>query len=154
MPCATLHLTNTDYNDRCCAIEQGSDYTILDLYVEDEDGEDYTTYTPKGQIRDNYPDNGGVVLAEFEFLPIVYGVFTLPTVPSITGNFFKVSPRLSAAVTQLIPSPSKTRATVDDPVKVGRNVWVYDIELHLGGKVPPKIAMGWVEVTREVTRLS
>ena len=139
-----FHLTNTDHTDKCCAIKQGETFNYVTFFYPD----DVSSYTPRGEIRDNYADSGGNLLATFTFDPLVYANVTLPG----GGMDFRtiIIPSLSAATTETIPF-TQNRKTVNDPVIVGRNVYVYDIELELAGTVI-KLAYGWVEVLPEVTR--
>lgn len=140
-----FHLTDTDHTDGCFGIRQGETLNYLTFYYP----ADVSTYTPRGEIRDNYADNSGTLLASFTFDPLVYANVTLPG----GGSGFRtvIIPKLSATVTESIPF-TQNRTSASDAVIIGRNVYVYDIELESTGGDVIRLAYGWVEIIPEVTR--
>lgn len=140
-----LHLTQTDYtDDTCFAICQGSTFCTPQIYIK----KDYTTWTPRGQIRQNYADLEPVILANFIFDPIIFASV------DINGDIDDRSliiAKLPATVTELLPI-TPLRRSIEDRVRVGVNVWVYDIELEDPSGVVDNLVSGYVEVLAEVTR--
>ncbi len=149
MSAAIFHLTNTDNNPHRYAIEQGATFNWLTLVLEG----DFTTWTPRGQIRDRYVDDGGVIKAAFTFPPLALGQATLPNGGSATGTLIR--PQLanvqSSALDWLISKMSK-RSNSKEQAIPGRNVWVYDIELQSPTGEVVRVVEGYIEVVPEVTR--
>lgn len=145
MPKATLHLTKTDYtNGTNFAVCQGSTFCTPQIYIKF----DYSLWTPRGQIRRNYADVDPVVLANFTFDPIVYASV------DINGDIDDRSlivAKLDDSITETLPV-TPLRRTISDAVRVGTNVWVYDIELESPTGVVNNLVSGYVEVLPEVTR--
>lgn len=145
----TFHLTSTDSYPYSYAIEQGASFNWLTFVIENED---YTDWLTRGQIRNNYPANGGVIKAAFSFDPSEYGEITLPNGNKVMGT--RIKPKLSAEVTaglDWVQSKMILRKTRTDAPILGKNVWFYDIEIFntLGDVI--KISRGWVEVIPEAT---
>jgi hypothetical protein len=141
----TFHLTATDHESASYAIKQGATFDFVAFYYE----ENLSTWTPRGQIRDNYADKNGTIQASFSFDPLVFGPVTID---GITKNYTKVKPILSATETRNLTFNLKTRSSASDIVTPGKNVWVYDIELESPGGIVRRDIQGWVEVSSEVTR--
>jgi len=123
------------------AIRQGSSYTLTLQY----DG-DYSTWLPKSQIRDNYLEQGGVLLAEFNFTPLIYDE---------SNNKTQITLSLKADVTSTIPS-SKFQAK-DNEIPNTNNSYVYDIELtdpNDSTNIIKIIDPSFVQVIPEVTDLN
>lgn len=149
MPAAIFHLTNVDNLPSRYAIEQGATFAWLTLVL---DG-DYTTWTPRGQIRNNYASNGGVIKTVFSFSPLVMGTASLPGGGTATGTIVK--PSLSNQQTQLLDwaeSKMQARSKSSEPALPGKNVWVYDIELESPSGEVMRLVQGFVEVNLEATR--
>lgn len=98
---------------------------------------DISAGTAKGQIRTNMLDKSGALLAEFTFLPIVYGQVTVGTNPPVDRSI--IFPQLSAA---------QTAAIAYNPNKL----WVYDIFVSIGSQTID-IARGTVTVQPRVTEV-
>lgn len=140
-----FHLTDTD-NDTCYAIQQGSTYRFAIFYPGD-----ISTYSFRGQIRRNYADLESATLASFAFTTPTYASYTIGTT---TGMYTRVYASLTPTQTQGLTVPSKRRVDADEAAIPGTNVWVYDIEAQAPSPSTDvlKLAKGWVEVDREVTR--
>lgn len=78
-------------------------------------------YTPKGQIRNNYYYANGELLAEFEFLPLIWDE---------EENTTLITPKISSVVTATIPPTRFQGIGEADP----KNCHLYDIDLvdHYG----------------------
>lgn len=126
------------------AIYQGVTYECLTVFVHNQD---LSSYTPIAQIRDNFAEDGGNVLATFSFALPTFGEVTL------NGNTFNATvlmPTLTAAQTELIPSTLETPAGT--PLLAGVNGHVYDIKLVSGSRIVP-VSRGFVQVIRDVSRI-
>ena len=95
------------------AIRQGATFNIIYRC-----SGDLSLWTPRGQIRTDFAENDGELLASFSFLQLVYDVETnLTAIPAI----------LKADITATIPG---TRYQGEPNVTLSnRNCYVYDIEL-------------------------
>lgn len=148
MAAGIFHLTNNDSQYRY-AIEQGATFSWFYFVL---DG-DYTGYTPRGQIRDKYAAQGGIIKATFIFHPLVYTVTTLPNATQIQGTV--VYPHLTSDITKTLDwygSGMKTRFSQIEPPIPGVNVWVYDIELVSPDQSTVfRVLQGFVEVSLEAT---
>ena len=127
-------------------IQQGATFDWLQIYYKG----DYSTWTPYGQIRKDYAYKNGEVLVDFNFYPLSYGNVTIG---EITGNYTLVRPYLSASKTLALPN-HKLRTDSDQPLKPGRNCWLYDIKLVAPGGEVKKSTVRFLEVMPDVTRLS
>jgi hypothetical protein len=139
---ATFHLTGTD------AIAQGATFNGLTIVVDAK----FVDWTPRGQIRTDYAEKGGIVKANFSFSAIALGEVSLPEGGKVSGAIIR--PYLSATQTQSLDwlmSKMKAREQSRESAVVGRNVWLYDIELFKADTVE-RILQGFVEVSPEVTR--
>jgi|GEM_PF-4946816 hypothetical protein len=164
MAAVVFHLTNTD-NDATCyngghlrnavapprryAIEQGATFNWLTLVLEG----DFTMWLPRGQIRDRYAEQGGLIKASFSFPPLVQGSANLPGGGTVLGTLIR--PQLTDKQTtslDWLATKMNKRATAKEQPIAGRNVWVYDIELESPQGEVIRIVEGWVEVTPEATR--
>lgn len=141
MSCSTFNLIDDDSG--CYAIRQGATFDSLVILWPDDD---LTDWTPRGQIRTNYVDASGVVLAEFTFADLTFGP---ETIDGTTANYTRILPSLSASETQAISAPPK--ALTEDFIP-GSNCWVYDIEIESPDGVVKRLVEGVVTVSREVTR--
>lgn len=115
------------------AVIQGKTYQRIFTY-----SEDLTAGTLFGQIRNGYAQDGGVLLAEFNFQAMTYDALTLKTT---------IIAELTATVTALVPY---TKYQGGDTIPSTRNCWVYDIE-HREGDIVKLISRGLVQVKPEVT---
>jgi hypothetical protein len=143
-----FHLTDIEQYPHKNAIIQGSTLDWLNFIVRG----DFSGWVPRGQIRNNYAGQGGVIKAEFSFDPLIYGTVILPSGLGVMGTLVK--PKLSAAATDgldWVQSGMRKRAFVTEKPIVNRNVWVYDVEIAKGAEVL-RIAEGFVEVSLSVTR--
>lgn len=148
MTASNFHLTLTDNFPANYSIEQGATWNWLTLVATG----DYTGWTPKGQIRDKYLTEGGIIKASFSFSPLTYGEITLANNTKIFGTLIK--PFMSAATTRTlnwVESKMKLREFAYDKVIPGRNVWLYDIELESPSGEVIRLVQGFVEVSPEVT---
>lgn len=144
----TFHLTYTDHEgDTSYAINQGCTFDSLVILSE----EDYSGWTARGQIRDKYRQDGGVILANFEFNnPLV---FAPETIEGVTKNYTKIRPILSASVTDSLNFNLKVRSDLGVDAVPGKNVWIYDIQVvSANGLTVYPIVNGWVEIFKEVTQ--
>jgi hypothetical protein len=141
-----FHLTKTDYEDGSnFSIQQGSSFDWLVFYYP----EDISTWLPRGQIRTNYAQKGGELIAEFDFDLLVYAS---QTIDGVTAFRTKIRPKLSATQTEAMNFNLRTRKSSDEIAVPGRNVWVYDIELeHPTNGTVIKLSRGFVEVELETT---
>lgn len=146
MPAATYHLTSTDYEGVNNAIEQGATYDRLAFFYP----ENVSSWSAVGQIRTNYATKDGVKIADFLFEPMQYAEFAIDGKPP--KFYTRIKPYLTAALTQSLPWNLTPRKTSKEFVKPGRNVWVYDIELHSNDLRVIRLVEGYVEVRLEVTR--
>jgi hypothetical protein len=149
MPAAIFHLTNTDNAPHRYAIEQGTTLNWLTLVL---DG-DYTTWQPRGQIRDRYASEGGKIKSTFAFAPLTIGEVTLPNGQKINGTIIR--PQLTDEQTTTLDwaeSKMVKRASLKDVAIPGRNVWVYDVELESPSGEVMRVAEGWIEVALEATK--
>jgi hypothetical protein len=149
MSSAIFHLTNIDNYPNRYAIEQGITFDWLTIVIEG----DFTRWTPRGQIRDRYAEEGGIVKATFSFAPLILGSAALSTGGNATGTIVK--PFLSQAQTKVLnwlAAKMKVRTSEREQAIPGRNIWVYDLELESPEGNVLRILEGWVEVSPEVTR--
>lgn len=148
MSCVTFHLTNTDHTDACYAVVQNETYNVLTIFYPNED---LTAGTLSGRISDNYKDEDQSFTVDFQFEPMVFGMFTINGKP---GNYTQIKPFLDCTQTLALPVPPRTRNTSSDRVIIGganANVWVYDIFHTDVVGVCRKLARGYVEVVPAVT---
>ena len=135
-----LNLTNENPSNPL-AIYQGATYKSLVFLHPD----DFSLWTPRGQIRSNWLHLGGQLLADFVFAPMTWGLVTVEGIPV---NRTTIIPVVPFGVTALIP----VTKPINGIAKAGKNRWVYDIEL-----VSPtnsevvKLSRGLVEVLPEAT---
>jgi hypothetical protein len=149
MAAAIFHLTNTDNAPNRYAIEQGATFNWLTLVL---DG-DFTTWAPRGQIRDRYASSGGKVKSTFTFAPLVTGEVTLPNGQKINGTIIR--PQLTDEQTTTLDwaeSKMVKRSNQKEQAIPGRNVWIYDVEMESPSGEVMRIVEGWVELSLEVTR--
>lgn len=143
----TFHLTYTDYEDDISyAIYQGCTFE-LDIFLEDN----YSGWTARGQIRDRYRQDGGVLLAEMTFVhPLV---FAPETIDGVTKSYTRLSTLIPASVTDALLWNLKIRSSADVDAVPGKNVWVYDIQLvSANGVTVHPVLRGFVEVLKESTQ--
>lgn len=114
------------------AVYQGKTYEII-LRI---DG-DYTAGVLEAQIRDNFLNDGGTLLASFLFSDVTYDSIETKTSMRMI---------LNSAVTTLLEA---TRLSGNATPSV-RNCYVYDVEYTLTGVVS-LICRGFVQVLPEVT---
>lgn len=142
----TLHLTDTDNAPNRYAIQQGATFNRLQVFLL---GGDYTLWTPRGQIRDNYASRGGTVQAQFSFFPLQLGSLTIDGEEKI-GTILR--PFLSAYQTSLLNwSEVVPRQSVTERAVVGKNVWAYDIQVASPEGVVERVVEGFVEISMGVT---
>lgn len=98
---------------------------------------DLTAGEWRGQIRDKYAQDGGILLASFSFTA---------TYDSIENKTLVVA-KLEATETATIPY-TKYQGVGEPTV---RNCHVYDLEYEENGIVPPDYPSGFVQVKPEVT---
>lgn len=98
------------------SIRRGADWDRVQYFLH----EDYSGWTPKGQVRTDYLDRPNDLLAEFSFLPLSFATITIPGRPPFQAT--TIIPSLAAAQTKLIPTPPRGQS------------WVYDIFLSQGTK--------------------
>lgn len=115
-------------------INQGASFDALTVVL----AGDYTAWSPKGEIRNNYLTLGGALKASFTFDPLVLGQATMPDGTIVSGTILK--PLLSAAQTAALPLPLQSET------------WVYDIELKKpNDQRVIRVMQGRVEISPEVT---
>jgi hypothetical protein len=83
------------------AIQSGADWQAISFFVR----EDVTLWLPVGQIRTDYLDKQNTLIADLQFLPLVYGAVTLPGKPPF--NATTIAPKLLAAITKDMPAANK-----------------------------------------------
>ncbi|MBW4597864.1 MAG: hypothetical protein KME46_34405 [Brasilonema angustatum HA4187-MV1] len=145
---AVLHLTNNEHPGRRYAIEQGANFRKVTFMLD----RDLTGWTVRGEIRTDYRENNGLVIAEFDFDPLEYK----PVV--ICGMAVQrslVIPTLSSSVTtsmgtEWVSRRMTQRRNASDQPQIGRNVWVYDVAAFTTGE-RMRISQGFLEVDLEVT---
>ncbi len=144
MPAAVFNLTATDNAPNNYSIEQGAtfDWLIFKTTI------DYSTYTPRGQIKTDFTENEGEILADFSFAPITFGSIVIGGVTT-TGSI--IQPLLTDEETGLIPAIPVLRTSSDQAAIPGLNVYVYDIFLDSPTGEAVKFARGFVEVQLCVT---
>ena len=140
-----FNLDNFSVANACYAIEQGETLNNLAFYYQEVDVSDHV---PTGEIRDNYFDPGGTVLATFSFDPLTFASVTVGT---DTFNATIIKPTLTDAQTQAIPL-TPLPLTSSQGI-VGLTVWVYDIKLTSPGGDVIILARGHVQVVPDVTRI-
>lgn len=142
----TLHLTDTDNTPKRYAIQQGATFSSLQIVLVNVD---YTAWTPRGQIRDNYISRGGTVQAQFSFFPLQLGSLTIDGDEKV-GTILR--PFLSAYQTSLLDwSEITPRQSTTERAVVGKNVWVYDLQVVSPDGIVERIVEGYVEVSLGVT---
>lgn len=114
------------------AITQGKTYQISFKIPTD-----LTAGEWRGQIRDKYAQDGGILLASFSFTT---------TYDSIENKTLVVA-KIEANDTATIPY-TKYQGNGEPTV---RNCYVYDLEYEENGTVPPDYPSGFVQVKPEVT---
>ena len=114
------------------AVIQGKTYQLSFNYPSD-----LTGGTLCGEIRNGYLQDNGLLLGEFNFLPMVYDPIEDKTT---------ITTQIQATVTALLPY-TKYQGT---NTATSRNCWVYDIE-HTENDVVRLISRGLVQVKPEVT---
>jgi hypothetical protein len=137
-----LNLTNENPKQRLAIYQGGTFESLFILHPSD-----LTGWGIRGQVRSNYLQNAGIVYADFVFAPLVFA----PTVVNLlTVNRTTIQPIIPAAVTKLIPLTRPV--SEDEPAKVGKHYWVYDLELiePIGSRII-KLARGLVACIPEVT---
>lgn len=115
------------------AIKQGSTYTRTIRFPGN-----YSGYTAKGEIRDNYLHAAGVVLATFGFGTLVYNA---------TDDKTDIPLILTYTQTALLPV-TKYQGTGSPSVN---NALVYDIELTDTVEVVPVVDASFVQVKPQAT---
>ena len=115
------------------AITQGKTYQFSFLIPSD-----LTAGEWRGQIRDKYAQDGGVLLASFSFTA---------TYDPPPENKTLVIVKLEATETAEIPY-TKYQGIGEPTV---RNCHVYDLEYEENGTVPPDYPRGFVQLKPEVT---
>ena len=137
-----LNLTYTDnlsngYGD--LSIEQGADYSKVAFNYPGN----ISTWTAKGSIRRRWLDyeQGISPLATFSFPVIAYNSATEKTL---------ITPFLSASQTASIPHTCN-RLNKSIHVDIGKNVYVYDIDLISPTGNIIRLTSGYVEVLPAVT---
>ena len=136
-----LNLTN-DNPANPLAIYQGATYKSLVFLHPD----DFSLWTPRGQIRTNWLHLGGQLLANFVFEPLTWGLVTIDGTPQ---NRTTIVPVIPFNATTLIPA---TKSMASGGLRVGRDRWVYDIELVSPTNAEVvKLSRGLVEVLPEAT---
>ena len=128
----------------CFSIYKGTTYNQLTFYYRDQD---VSSYTPIGQIRNNYFDVPGDLIESFNFEPLIFGSVTDDTG---TYNATIIQPTLTAAQTANIPATLAKEPST--PFLAGINGFVYDIKL-IGSTETIIIARGFVQVFPDVSRL-
>jgi hypothetical protein len=140
--CRDFNLDNL--SGGCYAIQQGATLDWLTLFYKDQD---ITSWSPSGEIRNKYAYQGGVVLANFSFDPLLYGSVTEGG-ETFTATI--IHPYLSA--TDTLSLPITLSRTSSDRVIVGRNAFVYDLKLESPNGEVIMVAKGLIEVMPDVTR--
>jgi len=144
--------------ESCYAIVQGSTFNWLTfLYPSD-----VTAWTPRGQIRQNYADLDATVDATFSFPALTYGTYTIN---GVTSNYTAIKPQLTATETQNLTASKPGIVTVDGAyvtiigvdgnekkATIGKDIWVYDVDIQSPGGDVIKVGRGLVQVLQEVTR--
>lgn len=141
---STQFFNLSNENGNCFAIIQCQTLNEITFYLRDKD---VSTYTPSGEIRDDYLDNQGNLLATFSFEPIVFGSVT------INGETFDASvikPTLTAVETRAIPA-TFPRYNSSTKLVQGINAYVYDLKLE-GATETIIPTRGLVEVLPVVTQ--
>jgi len=136
---ATFNLTITDNAPNDYSIDQGADYSKVAFNYPSN----VSNWTPKGSIRHTWLDLDPYTppLAIFSFNTLIYD--------STTGKTL-IIPTLTAAKTILIPH-TKNRPTMNAPVNLGVNVYVYDIDLVSPSGAIVRVVSGYVEVNPACT---
>lgn len=122
------------------AIRQGASYTLTLQYEGD-----FSNWFPKSQIRDNYLEQGGLVLAEFNFLPLSYNLET---------NKTQITLSLKADITSNLPATQFQGKETETPSI--NNTYIFDIELtdpNDNTNIIKVIDPSFVQVIPEVTDL-
>jgi hypothetical protein len=118
------------------AVIQGKTYQLSFNYPGD-----LTGGTLCGEIRNGYLQDNGLLLGEFNFLPMSYGVDPDSGIGKTT-----ITAQIQANVTALLPYTKYQGINS----ATSRNCWVYDIE-HTENDVVRLISRGLVQVKPEVT---
>jgi hypothetical protein len=114
------------------AIVQGQTWESVQFFYPG----DLSGGTARGQIRTDYLSRSGRLLAEFEFLPLVYGLVTSVTIVTPSPRTI-IAPKLDRDRTIHLPIPTT-------------NLWVYDIFVDIGTR-SIQIGEGKVSVKPRVT---
>lgn len=112
-------------------IVQGASWGNVNLYHP----RDLSAGTARGQIRSDYLDRAGTLLADFTFLPLTFGLVSVNDGTPVSRTM--VSPRLTGT------------ATANIPYLDGAS-WVWDIFVDLGAETI-EIASGNIIVVPRVT---
>lgn len=131
------------------AIRKGETYDKIEFYYTDDISS--PNWEMAMHIRKNYSNNNTSnsnidKLAEFLFLPNIYGTFMVNGISTLAT---KISPYLTYSDTRniLLPDSSIKNKTI-----VGTNVWVYELEaFNTVTDVKLKLCTGYVEVIGEIT---
>lgn len=125
------------------AIVKGETFKLTIVYPD----ADFTQWQMSGQIRKT--PISSEILAAFSFPVKVFGDIEEGTNPISQGT--TIVAELTAAQTATLPK-HKVKASVRDPVKIGRTAWCYDIEATNGSDTIKLVTLSAVEVVLEVTR--
>lgn len=120
------------------AIRQGGSFSISFSYEGD-----YSSWSPKSQIRNNYLVNNGLILAEFSFLPLAYNSITDKTTITLS---------LKADITSSLPITNYQGSENVTPTV--NNCLVYDVELIDPNDITNVIKLvdpSFIQVIPEVT---
>jgi hypothetical protein len=115
-------------------IYSSSDWAPVKFFMR----KDYSAWQVKGQVRTNYLDKPNVLIADFEFEPLVYGAVTIGVKPPFQATI--IIPRLSGQNTKGIAGTDRTP-------------YVYDIFLTQGSK-RVLVVYGSISCKNEVTELT
>lgn len=123
-----------DTETTCNSITQGESFSKTYLYPGD-----VTAATPTGQIRDNYAQDGGLLLGEFTFDTLTY--FSTEDKTKIVAN-------LDPATTSAIPYTD----FLGEGTPTKKNCHLYDIELTFPTtEVKKVVRTSLVQVNPEIT---
>lgn len=120
------------------AIKKGGTFT-LPLTISG----DYSTWTPRSEIRDNYLDDNGAIITSFTILPLTYDSVT---------NKTKIILELKGSITTTLPV-TEYQGLVGQIASV-ENCLVYDIELvdpNDATNIMKLVDPSFIQVTPEVT---
>jgi hypothetical protein len=135
-------------NDRKKAVDQGADWQRLTIFYPLVD---LSAWQIKGEIRDNYLSMGGFLVGAFDFLPLEYkSVEVCGKLQMVTVIIPKLTYIATKAMGELWVSRGMVGRSPGEMPKLGKNNWVYDIELKQGQSVK-KLIYGFLEMNLEVT---